>query len=232
MHGCLQNRRGGGLPGDDRKVPTRLSRQCRGLCRNASEARGGDDRRDHRGVRQRAHVSEIADVARTWGAFVPELRPAHLSGDPANLTHALERSLRLLSSDSYQATTVCVLSPTNPFRQPQRLENALTRLATDHRLGCLRSMVPCRPHPADCATINREGAIRPIIAPRVPVGQESLSFNLFHLVQEPEQRVEAVLLDSIEGTDIDEPHDLLRARAILGAGLTPQLAPVLRALAI
>ena len=175
---------------------------------------------------------EIADVARTWGAFVPELRPAHLSGDHANLTHALERSLRLLSSDSYQATTVCVLSPTNPFRQPQRLENALTRLATDHRLGCLRSMVPCRPHPADCATINREGAIRPIIAPRVPVGQESLSFNLFHLVQEPEQRVEAVLLDSIEGTDIDEPHDLLRARAILGAGLTPQLAPVLRALAI
>jgi len=175
--------------------------------------------------------AEIADVARVWGAEVLGLRPARLAGDEANLTHALEHTLAQLDATE----VVCVLSPTNPFRRADRLTGALQRMRAEPELGCLRTMAPSTLHPADCVMLDEQGRVRPFThqgqpIPRIgPVAFESLSFNLFSLDSSgPGQRSEVVLLDEIEGTDIDEPQDLLRARAIVAVGRNPQPAPLPR----
>lgn len=69
---------------------------------------------------------KIAAVGRDWGADVPFLRPANLSGDTAIIGSALEYTLdQLKRREGYRTDAVSVLFPTHPFRSPAMM-NELT----------------------------------------------------------------------------------------------------------
>lgn len=73
---------------------------------------------------------EIAAIARQWGAEVPFLRPAELSGDEASATGVMQHALSWLASDggaSYDA--IAYLQPTSPFRTGAQLSEALALFA-------------------------------------------------------------------------------------------------------
>ena len=77
---------------------------------------------------------EIADVARTWGAEVPFLRPAELAGDSVPTAPVLQHAVRFMEErDRIRLDWVCLLQPTDPLRNTDDIATAI-RLAQEG--GC------------------------------------------------------------------------------------------------
>lgn len=66
---------------------------------------------------------EIAEVAKTYGADVPFLRPVALAGDTAQVADAIAHLLgRLKKEESYEPTHVLILQTTSPLREQKDIE--------------------------------------------------------------------------------------------------------------
>ena len=73
---------------------------------------------------------EIAEVARTYGAEVPFLRPAELAGDTSKVMDAVIHALETLkATDGYEPTHVLLLQTTSPLRTPEDIDRAVELLA-------------------------------------------------------------------------------------------------------
>jgi pseudaminic acid cytidylyltransferase len=59
--------------------------------------------------------SEIAGVARQYGAETPFLRPAELADDETGTTEVVASAIRSLQIGSCEVTAVCCIYPTAPF---------------------------------------------------------------------------------------------------------------------
>lgn len=64
---------------------------------------------------------EIADVARSWGAEVPFLRPAELADDRTGTIPVMAHALQWLQQQGAKANAVCCLYATAPFVQAAEL---------------------------------------------------------------------------------------------------------------
>lgn len=85
--------------------------------------------------------SEIADVARKYGAEVPFLRPPELASDDTPdypvFAHALEW---LQQHEGYTPELVVHLRPTSPLRPPGLIEKAVAMMTQDPEADCLRTV--------------------------------------------------------------------------------------------
>lgn len=69
---------------------------------------------------------EIADIAKSFGAEVPFLRPAEFATDTSPIIDSVEHLLGKLKTDeSYEPTHVLLLQPTSPLRTSQDIERAV-----------------------------------------------------------------------------------------------------------
>lgn len=69
---------------------------------------------------------EIADIASNFGAEVPFLRPAFLSGDAVPTLPVLQHVIEYLNKEeNYQVDNVILLYPTSPFLRKDRVEAAI-----------------------------------------------------------------------------------------------------------
>lgn len=76
---------------------------------------------------------EIADIARQYGAEVPFLRPASLSGDRAEVSQALQHIRNsLFEREQYRPEAQVVFYPTHPFRKRTTVERLVDRLLAGH----------------------------------------------------------------------------------------------------
>ncbi len=71
---------------------------------------------------------EIAEVARSFGAEVPFLRPAGLATDEAPVLLAVEHALRSLEERARRFDAVCLVQPTTPFRSVDDIEAGIRLL--------------------------------------------------------------------------------------------------------
>ncbi len=71
---------------------------------------------------------DIADIAKVWGAEVPFLRPAELSGDFTPTAPVLLHSLDILAQEGINPEHICCIYPTAPFLQPKYLRQGLDEL--------------------------------------------------------------------------------------------------------
>jgi CMP-N-acetylneuraminic acid synthetase len=155
---------------------------------------------------------EIADVARRFDAEVPFLRPAHLSGDDAAalpvVLHALEQ---------VGAETVVLLQPTSPLRTAAdvsgslKLHHATGRpvvpwLFTMGEDGGLTPSLPLQDRRQNAQFFAPNGAIYVAKAVKLRSG-ESWWSNAVGFEMPAERSI-----------DIDEPADLVIARALLENG--------------
>lgn len=70
--------------------------------------------------------SEIAEIARSYGAEVPFLRPEELAGDKASELEAWRHSLRYLKETEGELPDIFLSVPTtSPLRLPQDIENCM-----------------------------------------------------------------------------------------------------------
>lgn len=84
---------------------------------------------------------EYASVAKRYGALVPFLRPAEISGDGA-LDDAFFRHYYdwVTSTGADLPSLVVHLRPTTPFRRREDLAGAIERMRADRALSSIRSM--------------------------------------------------------------------------------------------
>jgi CMP-N,N'-diacetyllegionaminic acid synthase len=73
---------------------------------------------------------EIAAVARRWGAEVPFMRPAELSGDAVSLGPVVVHSLRAMDELGFRADAVLSAQPTSPFLEGADFDAMVEKIET------------------------------------------------------------------------------------------------------
>ena len=71
---------------------------------------------------------EIAEVARSYGAQVPFLRPPDLADDRANIGEAINFTINRLKQEGLNSNIIVQLYPTHPFRTPNLMDHLVKKL--------------------------------------------------------------------------------------------------------
>ena len=89
---------------------------------------------------------EIADIARTFGAEVPFLRPPEYAADESSSISVVQHLIGWLDERGESVDVVALLPPTSPFRKADQIDAVLDRLlATGVRSAA--TICPVRNHP-------------------------------------------------------------------------------------
>lgn len=176
-------------------------------------------------------------VARHYGAEVPQLRPAPISGDKSPDIDWVKWMLALLARQDRRFDAFSILRPTSPFRLPATIRRAWDMFSADPHADSLRAIEKCRQHPGKMWVIQgsrmlpllpftNEGtpwhssqyaALPPVYAQdasleiawtRVPVEQNSIAG----------QAIIPFISQGLEGYDINEPEDWLLAEQYVSSG--------------
>ncbi len=101
---------------------------------------------------------EIADVARRYGAEVPFLRPADISGDLSLgeefLRHALDW---LKAKENYEPDIVLRLPPTSPLRTAAHIDEGIQKLIDTPGAHSVRPIIESPKHPYKMWKISKDG---------------------------------------------------------------------------
>lgn len=173
---------------------------------------------------------EIAGVARAWGAEVPFLRPAELSGDRSAHMPVVLHAVRWLQEyRGLEPEWVVLLQPTCPFRTAQDIDAAID-LAWEKGADSVISVCPARDHPYLSKAVADDGRLLDFIQP--PEGYlprqslppvYTLNGAIYVARREPLltaqtfyfARTYAYVMPPERSLDIDTPWDLIIADLLL-----------------
>lgn len=107
---------------------------------------------------------EYARIGRHYGAEIPSLRPAGLSGDASPDIEWVAWTLRGLSRGGRDFETFSILRPTSPFRLPETIRRAWDAFRAHPDADSLRAVEKCKQHPGKMWLLD--GALmRPLLPP-------------------------------------------------------------------
>jgi len=114
----------------------------------------------HSGVCDRVLVStdsdEIADIARSYGAEVPGLRPAEIAGPDAHDVLFLRHAMEHWVPESHGQVWV-LARPTSPLRSGASIQKALQILEDNPWADSIRALRPVTEHPGKMWRISDTG---------------------------------------------------------------------------
>jgi len=90
---------------------------------------------------------QYADIARHYGAEVPFLRPAPISGDTSPDIEWVEYTLSQLHQRGQDYEYFSILRPTSPFRLPDTIRRAWQEFQAQEGVDSLRAVEKCQQHP-------------------------------------------------------------------------------------
>ena len=90
---------------------------------------------------------EYAKVARHYGAEVPFLRPAAISGEHSPDIEWVLQSLHGLADSGRKFDCFSLLRPTSPFRGSETIRRAWSNFLAHEGIDSLRAVEKCRQHP-------------------------------------------------------------------------------------
>jgi N-acylneuraminate cytidylyltransferase len=174
-------------------------------------------------------IDELARIARSAGAYVPWLRPAHLATDQATLAEVCFHAADWYERERGRLEGVALLQPTSPFRQIETIRRGVDLFANDPTESVV-SVSPAISHPYWCRRIDAGGRLRGLDGVPQSHGQSQdlprvwhfngllyiAPMSLLHkgtLVSASAQAL--TVLDEIESLDIDTELDWLVAEAVL-----------------
>lgn len=175
----------------------------------------------------------IARAGIRAGAEVPWLRPASLARSATPMIDVVLHALDALERDDrFVPDSLVLLQPTSPFRTASVITRGL-RLHRRARGASVVAVSPASDHPYWCKRINRAGVLTPFVDAPVAANRQALPpafrVNGALYIATPatlrRQRsfyspsTRAIILNVIEGLDIDTPLDLRIARALCRQGV-------------
>ncbi|MCZ2127910.1 MAG: acylneuraminate cytidylyltransferase family protein [Anaerolineales bacterium] len=90
---------------------------------------------------------EYAEIARSYGAEVPFLRPAEISGDLSLDIEWVDFTLRRLREMGREYDAFSILRPTSPFRLPSTIQRAWREFQSEAGADSLRAVEKVKEHP-------------------------------------------------------------------------------------
>ncbi len=108
---------------------------------------------------------EIAQVAKSWGAEVPFLRPSELAEDNTLDYPVIRHCLDWFQEhEGYQPAVVVQLRPTSPIRPLGCVDAAVQSLLENPGADCVRGVVPSGQNPFKMWTIDAQsGVMKPLL---------------------------------------------------------------------
>ena len=175
-----------------------------------------------------------AEVARHYGAEVPFLRAADISGDKSPDIEWVEWMLRNLLEAGRAFEVFSILRPTSPFRRADTICRAWSQFIGTAGADSLRAVEKCKQHPGKMWVI-RQGRILPLLPltpeqqpwhssqyaalPEVYVQNASLEIAWSRVVSEGRTIAGSVVLPFLtegdEGFDVNEEFDWWNAERLL-----------------
>lgn len=183
--------------------------------------------------------AEIADVARSYGAEVPCLRPAELATATSPDIDWVLQLTGALEGEGRTVERFAILRPTSPFRSAATIRRAhAALLALGGRADSIRAVERCRQHPGKMWVLDGE-LMTPLLPqpegetplhsrqyqalPPVYAQNSSLELAWRSVLDGPlptisGTRIAPFLTDPVEGFSIDYPEDLARAEELVASG--------------
>lgn len=110
---------------------------------------------------------EIADVARTWGAEVPFIRPESCAQDDSPDIEVFTHALRWLAEhEAYAPELVVHLRPPGPVRLVEHIDEAIELLLNHPEAEAVRSVSIARQTPYKMWHMTPDGYLQPVL--RIP----------------------------------------------------------------
>jgi N-acylneuraminate cytidylyltransferase len=179
---------------------------------------------------------EIAEVARSYGAEAPWLRPEELASSTSPDIDWVAHALGQPGMDGYEM--FAILRPTSPFRSAATIRRAHALLEADPDADSVRAVRRCREHPGKMWLLEGEGPMQPLLdqpegevplhsrqfaaLPEVYVQDSSLEIARTRAALEQGSISGRVILPLVsegeEGFSIDYPDDWERAEALVASG--------------
>lgn len=173
---------------------------------------------------------EIAEVARNFGADVPWLRPAELSGDTTSSADVVKHALAELARSEDMFDYLVLLQPTTPFRDPAMLTEALN-LCRRAGGAPVIAFGAAKSHPCWCFRQTADGRLVRYVEPDLAVTRSQdlpaafeVSGSLYVIGVERFLKDESFIAPDLQGVfsnhrrydcDIDDEIDWLVAEAML-----------------
>ncbi|MBU4525054.1 MAG: acylneuraminate cytidylyltransferase family protein [Desulfomicrobium sp.] len=101
--------------------------------------------------------TEIADIARKFGATIPGLRPPHLATDEATSVDVALYELDRHEKAHGPVDGLLLLQPTSPFRTAESIKKAVTLFEMSQGCHAVVSVSKAPVHPAWCFRLNKSG---------------------------------------------------------------------------
>ena len=107
---------------------------------------------------------EIANVAKSYGADVPFMRPEKLAQDDSLDIEAFEHAITCLRDEhNYSCDLIVHLRPTGPARNPDLIDAALDLMLRNPLADSLRSVSLAEQTPFKMWFIEKDGFMKPVI---------------------------------------------------------------------
>jgi CMP-N,N'-diacetyllegionaminic acid synthase len=178
-----------------------------------------------------------ADVATHYGAEVPFLRPAEISGDKSPDIDWVNWMLTRLNSINRSYDIFSILRPTSPFRLPETIHRAWEIFIEDGKADSLRAIEKCKQHPGKMWVV-RGARMLPIMPftnedtpwhssqyaalPEIYAQDASLEMAWSEVALKKKsiagEAIVPFISQGLEGFDINEPEDWILAEYYLSTG--------------
>ncbi len=178
-----------------------------------------------------------ADIARHYGAEVPMIRPAEISGDKSPDIQWVDWMLRSLEEEGRKFDAFSILRPTSPFRKAGTVKRAWDQFVSANGIDSLRAVEKCKQHPGKMWVVG-DSQMMPLLPlspneqpwhssqysalPLIYVQNASLEIAWSRVVFESRSIAGHVLVPFFtteeEGLDINEEFDWWKAEYLLQSG--------------
>lgn len=174
------------------------------------------------------------NVARHYGAEVPVLRPAEISGDKSPDIEWVVWMLNTLKKTGREFEIFSILRPTSPFRQPETIRRAWSLFIQAPSADSLRAVEKCKQHPGKMWVIRGKRML-PLLPyangatpwhssqyaalPEIYAQDASLEIAWSRVALEQNSIAGEVIIpfisQGLEGFDINDPEDWWMAERLL-----------------
>lgn len=180
---------------------------------------------------------QYAEVATHYGAEVPFLRSAEISGDKSPDIEWVVWMLNKLKAQGRSYEVFSILRPTSPFRLPETIQRAMKAFSEDTKADSLRAIEKCKQHPGKMWVVRGKRML-PVMPftngatpwhssqytalPEIYAQDASLEIAWSRIALERNtiagEAIIPFISQGLEGFDINEPEDWLLAEHYLANG--------------
>jgi CMP-N-acetylneuraminic acid synthetase len=146
---------------------------------------------------------KYAKIAREYGAEVPFLRPAEISGDKTLDIEVFQHFLAWIRGAGYEPPDLLVhLRPTHPIRNVSDIDKMISIMLDNPRLDAIRSVAPAREVPYKMWLFNDDGTMRPLAECDIPEAYNAPRQIL------PKAYMQNACIDVVRTSTLEKKHSM------------------------